>query len=149
MKILFTALLVIVLLAIGFLYWVSYTLFGRSLCDDWYPGMTAEEKIFLLLDGNSQSKSAVFEFEENGRFYLRRKQQVVDKRAAEILEEHPDCCHLVPWVDFEDIKSKVGAPVPEGDEGIAYIRYPSKYARLQGGVFSGTAIGWFNYNKCR
>ncbi|HEX2752968.1 MAG TPA: hypothetical protein VHP34_07690 [Alphaproteobacteria bacterium] len=148
-KILFTALLVIVLLAIGFLYMVGYMLFGRSLCDDWYPGMTEAEKIFRLLDGNSQSTAAVFEFEEDGRIYQRLRKQVVDKSAVEILEEHPDCCHLVPQVELGAIKYKIGAPVPDGDEGIAYIRYPSKYVVPQQGVFSGTAVGWFNYNTCR
>lgn len=124
-------------------------LFGQSLCDDWYPGMAESEKTFYLLNSISQSPMATFEFEKDGRVYELLNKQVIDKSAAEILEEHPDCCHLVPWVEFEDIKSKVGAPVPEGDEGIAYIRYPSKYTLPQGGVFSGTAVGWFNYNKCR
>ncbi len=143
---------VLVLVAIAFVLWGGYLLFGSDPCNDWRPSMTKSEKILMALESANKSNSLSFEFisSQDGKIYRGLAKQVPFKNVETILREQPNCCRV-----YEQDSALTDDPKPlneslRGDEGVVVLRYMGKYRdRHTGLIHTAPTFTYLNFNICR
>ncbi len=131
-----------------FIYFLGYSLFGPSLCSDWSPGMSREEKIITAVNFSNKLSSARFKIESpDGHIFYKLAKQKPYKNPAQIIEQNPECCKL-----YSGVTAHTNQPSEEinpAEEGVVYVEYSGHYQDLQGNIHPGKISQFIDFNICK
>lgn len=128
---------------------VGYFIFGPSMCRDWQPGMSRDEKIRVAVEFTNNLHSVRFKFQRpDGSISYSLNKQKPYKDAKQILIRNPECCKLYTGATA-DTDQPVELITAGHDEGVVYMEYAGEYQDIQKRVFPGTISQFFNFNLCK